>query len=256
MDDDHMSYIIEPYRAPTRVLRCYICQKYDDHVAAHCPNKNDPVCFKCGQHHQYNPNCQNAIQCPHCQGDHMAGSPNCPTKIAKRQEKNRKRMLNSTNWVPPPATQQRPNACLDNTGQHLLGNATTTRPTDINQIDIADILNKINNTMVAISQQQHALNDKFTALSAKLNIHSTEMNHINYVIDEILCPLIKEVSSQVSTQAKAQKKQKISPLYDKLAEYMYKKSNIDANNSSSVIMMNQAQEVSNKETDRMTTDES
>ncbi|CAF2758725.1 unnamed protein product [Rotaria sp. Silwood2] len=49
LDDNNTAYTIEPYVPPTRILRCYICQQYDDHVVAHCPNKDKPICFKCGQ---------------------------------------------------------------------------------------------------------------------------------------------------------------------------------------------------------------
>ena len=49
LDDGHTCYSTEPYVPPLKVLRCYNCQQYDDHVAAHCPNKDEPICFKCGQ---------------------------------------------------------------------------------------------------------------------------------------------------------------------------------------------------------------
>ncbi|CAF4966340.1 unnamed protein product [Rotaria sp. Silwood1] len=72
MHDDNTAFAVEPYIPPIRILRCYNCQVYDDHIAAHCPNKDNPVCFRCAQHHPYNPNCNNVIKCAHCQGDHMA----------------------------------------------------------------------------------------------------------------------------------------------------------------------------------------
>lgn len=87
LDDNNTSYSIEPYVPPPKVLRCYICQQYDDHIAAHCPNKEKPICFKCGQQHQYNPECGNKICCVHCKGDHMAGNPSCPKKIETRELK-------------------------------------------------------------------------------------------------------------------------------------------------------------------------
>ncbi|CAM4989538.1 unnamed protein product, partial [Rotaria socialis] len=79
--------MIEPYVPPTRILRCYNCQQYDDHIAVRCPNKDKPICFKCGQQHSFNPECQNAVCCAHCKGNHMAGNPNCPQKIATRENK-------------------------------------------------------------------------------------------------------------------------------------------------------------------------
>ncbi len=121
LDDHNTSYSIEPYVAPSRVLRCYICQKYDDHIVAHCPNKDKPICFKCGQQHSYNPICQNNICCccAHFKGDHMAGNPNCPKKIKIRELKKMQtkpssmHQFNSNNWT-------------GNSALHLFGNLTTT----------------------------------------------------------------------------------------------------------------------------------
>ena len=87
LDDDNISYPIEPYIAPTHILRCYNCQQYDDHIVARCPNKDKPVCFKCGQQHSYNPECLNKICCAHCKGDHMVGNPSCPKQIEARELK-------------------------------------------------------------------------------------------------------------------------------------------------------------------------
>jgi hypothetical protein len=47
LDDDNTTFAVEPYLPSTRILRCYNCQAYDDHIAAHCPNKNNSVCFRC-----------------------------------------------------------------------------------------------------------------------------------------------------------------------------------------------------------------
>jgi len=79
-DDNNTSYSIEPYAPPSKVLRYCICQQYDNHIAAHCPNKDKPIRFKCGEQHQYNPECQKKIYCIHCKGDHTAGNPSYPKK--------------------------------------------------------------------------------------------------------------------------------------------------------------------------------
>ena len=69
-----------------KILRCYNCQQYSDHVAANCPRKDTPVCFRCGQNHPFNPNCQNNVCCAHCKGDHLSGSSNCPVNIEERRK--------------------------------------------------------------------------------------------------------------------------------------------------------------------------
>ncbi|CAF3258967.1 unnamed protein product, partial [Rotaria sp. Silwood2] len=80
LDDNNTAFTIESYQAPIRVLQCYNCQAYNDHIAAHCPNKKDPICFRRGQHHSYNPGCNNPVRCVYCSGNHMAGNPACPRK--------------------------------------------------------------------------------------------------------------------------------------------------------------------------------
>jgi len=87
LDDHNTFYSIEPYVTLLRVLTCYICQQYDDHIASHCPNKDKPICFKCRQQHSYNPVCQNKIYCAHFKGDHIVGNPNCTKKIETRELK-------------------------------------------------------------------------------------------------------------------------------------------------------------------------
>ncbi|CAF4887168.1 unnamed protein product, partial [Rotaria sp. Silwood1] len=54
--DDNTAFAVEPYIPPSRILRYYNCQIYDDHVAAHCAKKDNPDCFICTQHHPNNPN--------------------------------------------------------------------------------------------------------------------------------------------------------------------------------------------------------
>ncbi|CAF4479224.1 unnamed protein product [Rotaria sp. Silwood2] len=78
LDDGNTAFDAERYLRPARILRYYNCQVYDDHIAAHSPKKDNPVCFRCAQHHPYISNCNNVIKCAHCQCDHMAGNASCP----------------------------------------------------------------------------------------------------------------------------------------------------------------------------------
>ncbi|CAF1488326.1 unnamed protein product [Rotaria sordida] len=131
LDDENTAFAVEPYVPPTRILRCYNCQVYDDHIAAHCPNKNNPVCFRCSQNQPYNPNCDNIIKCAHCQGDHMAGNPSCPVKLGKRQEKHQQLKISHVTSTST-AQQQHKQIWSDNTKECLFGvetaalNATST----------------------------------------------------------------------------------------------------------------------------------
>ena len=86
LDDENTSFPVQQYYPPCKILRCYNCQQYNDHIAANCPHKNNPVCFRCGQNHSYNPNCSNKICCANCKEEHLAGNPSCRVKIAERNK--------------------------------------------------------------------------------------------------------------------------------------------------------------------------
>lgn len=204
LDDNNTAFTIEPYQAPTRVLRCYNCQAYNDHIAAHCPNKNDPICFRCGQHHAYNPQCNNPIRCVHCNGDHMAGSPACPKKIEQRNEINQRQKI--PNKTTDTTIQQRKPAWSGNTTTHLFGHdiATNRNHNTDKEIDCINIniLEKINNTMLCIKDQQDKLNSKFNSFERKLNCYVNDVNQLKSCINDIICPLIKEISSQLCKSQK------------------------------------------------------
>ena len=226
LDDDNTAFPVEPYLPPTRILRCYNCQAYDDHIAAHCPNKNNPVCFRCAQHHPYNPNCDNPIRCAHCQGEHMAGNPSCPVKSEKRQEKNQRLKIpnDSSASTSPPQHKQ---AWSSNTKEHLFStetagkNATSTTINNSNyQTDIVNMFEKINNTMLHIKQQQDDLNGKFDALETKFNYHSNNIKQLNFCIYEIICPLVKEISNQLLSKVKGLHKHTLSLLHNKLIDFI------------------------------------
>jgi hypothetical protein len=240
LDDDNTAFAVEPYLPPTRILRCYNCQAYDDHIAAHCPNKNNPVCFRCAQHHPYNPKCDNPIRCAHCQGEHMAGNPSCPVKSEKRQEKNQRlKICNEASTST--SQQQHKQAWTGNVKEHLFDietAATSASPkTIVNnnnnnyQTDIVNMFEKINNTMLHIKQQQDELNGKFDTLERKLNYHNNDIKQINYCIYDILCPLVKEISNQIHLKAKGVNKQTISPLYNKLVDFISKNTISNNNNN-------------------------
>jgi hypothetical protein len=228
LDDDNTAFAVEPYLPPTRILRCYNCQAYDDHVAAHCPNKESPICFRCGQHHVYNSNCDNPIKCIHCQGDHMAGNPNCPVKLNKRFEKNQR--LKAPDGTPPISTtnQQRKEPWSFNTNQHLFGidtvknidSSITLDKINNQKIDIINMFDTINDTMLQIKQKQVELQGKIESIDKKLENYQYDMSQVKTCIYDILCPLVKEISNQIQLKAKGVSKQSISPLYEKLTEFM------------------------------------
>jgi hypothetical protein len=267
LDDNNTSYTVEQYVPPTQVLRCYNCQAYDDHIAAHCPNKNNPICFRCAQQHSYDPKCSNPVRCAHCQGEHMAGNPNCPFKLEKRLEKNQR--LKSSNGTIDSSTVQHKNAWTANTRDYLFANDTanaipmtgvisssTVNDNNNHQLNISNALNQINNSMLLIKQQQDELNKKFSLFEVNLNSYNNEINYIKLCINDILCPLLKEITNQV-LKAKGVNKQTISPLYNKLVDIISKNSNNTSFVNSSSIRPNvQDRIISNSVLDHMIVDES
>ena len=241
LDDDNTAFAVEPYLPPTRILRCYNCQAYDDHIAAHCPNKNNPVYFRCGQHHPFNPKCDNPIRCVHCQGEHMAGNPSCPVKSGKRQEKNQRTFKIANEASTSTNQQQHKQAWTGNVKEHLFDTVTAATNASLktianndnnHQIDIVNMFEKINNTMLQIKQQQDELNGKFDVFEMKLNHHNNDIKQINYCIHDILCPLVKEISNQIHLKAKGVNKQTRSPLYNKLVDFISKNTIFNNNNNS------------------------
>jgi hypothetical protein len=91
-------------------------------------------------------------------------------------------------------------------------------------MDGVNLFNKTNNTMLHIRQQQDDLNGKFDSLDTKLNYYNNDINQIKYCIYDILCPLVKEISNQIHLKAGSLNKQTISPLCNKLLEFISKNS--------------------------------
>ncbi|CAF2435620.1 unnamed protein product [Rotaria sp. Silwood2] len=226
LDDDNTAYTIEPYVSPTRILRCYNCQQYDDHIAARCPNKDKPICFKCGQQHNFNPDCQNAICCAHCKGNHMAGNPNCPQKIATRE--NKKIQMTTIGQI---RTTQTPNSNVwaGDAAHHLFGNASTTKSLILNKVqnninaDLMKKLDSIENNIQTILKQQADLSQLFNDTNTKINNQAMDILNINCILNDIVCPLLKDVTNIIYTQINTQQKQQINPIYNRLVSFLEQK---------------------------------
>jgi hypothetical protein len=224
IDDGNTSYPIEPYVPPPRVLRCFVCQQFDDHIAAHCPNKDKPICFKCGQQHEYNPNCQNKICCVHCKGDHMAGSPSCPKKIESRELKKAQAKPSSS----IPTYLFNTNKWSGNSAHQLFENSATTTPTATNSYMHENsyqlkLLDTIHLNIQSILQQQMNLNKNLNDLTGQLNGQAKEIININQILNEVVCPLLKEVTQTIYIQTNSQQKRQIDSSYNKLVNYLNQK---------------------------------
>jgi hypothetical protein len=172
-DEANTSFQIEPYVPPTKVLRCYNCQQYNDHTALNCPNKEKPVCFRCGQSHPYDPNCLNKICCARCHGEHMTGNPSCPNKIEERSKRNEEMKMKSARQQqrnPPP-----PSVWTARSYEHLSSIYMPGSSSNVNEIANG------NGNVTASSD----ISNKLDALMAKINEISTEQLRMNKVIEDL-----------------------------------------------------------------------
>jgi hypothetical protein len=174
LDDANTSFPIEPYTPPIRILRCYNCQQYNDHTALNCPNKDKPVCFKCGQNHLYDPNCQNKICCAHCHQEHMAGNPNCPRKIEERNKRSAEMKAKSDRQ------QQRP------TNPNPLSSVWNIQPDEQLAVTLSPKTNALApneneymTSMIEISKKLDALMLKIDDISAEQSIASKKFEKLN-----------------------------------------------------------------------------
>lgn len=227
LEDDNTAYTVEPYTPPTKILRCYVCQQYDDHVAAHCPNKDKPICFKCGQQHEFNPNCSNDICCAHCKGRHMTGNPSCPLKIEMRE--NKKTQLKT---VPPRILTENDTELINkwtgNSVSHLFGSQVPKMVRSYGEVtgkagnnpQLMDKLNIIEQNIQIILQQQTEINKQVNEINTKINIQNIEITNLNYVLKDIVCPLLRDVTKVIYTHTNAQQKYQLNPTYNKLVSWL------------------------------------
>ncbi|CAF1436364.1 unnamed protein product [Adineta ricciae] len=242
VEDSNISFPVEPYIQPTRVLRCYVCQAYDDHISAHCPNRNDPICFRCAQHHPHNPKCDNPIKCPHCNGDHMAGNPNCPAKLAKRKEINALRKINNesnaasatssanprssttksstTAWQTTPSS----NPVLSESPMNNsnVGGRNYSAEADSSTQNIMSLLDKINTSVMEVNQQQQHLSNKFESWDELLNLNQKKTQLIQHCMNDMIIPLMCEMVNLLYSKGNGSNCKKLRTHMDKLTEFAVK----------------------------------
>ena len=198
LDDEHTSFAIQPYSAPLRILRCYNCQQYNDHIAAYCPHKNNPVCFRCGQNHQYNPNCNNKICCANCHQDHLAGSPNCPIKIDAR----RKYQNSISSSINKTTKLQNASSSVWSTNEHqriapvLKSSSSDTVQASGNTSMVLDLSKKIDLLMIKIENlatEQAKLNYSTNNAIHLINECNKQINIIQEFVMNKFCPFVFEI---------------------------------------------------------------
>ena len=246
LNEDNTAFAVEPYVPPTQVLRCYNCQAYEDHVAAHCPNKSNPVCFRCAQNHPFNSQCDRPIQCANCKGSHMAGNPSCPVKSEKRHEKEQRKKAPSGTPSLPAKSNQR--AWSTNTVELLFNemrpidaassvSTAANTPNGGNLLkDFTDTLRSINDTLLQIKHQQDTLNQRSESLEGQVHNYLEDMKQVKHCLYEIICPMVDELSNRTQKKARGAVKEALPPLCSRLKtfieESIYPKNTTKSSNES------------------------
>lgn len=260
VDDSNLAFPIEPYVLPTKVLRCYNCQAFDDHVSAHCPFKDDPICFRCAQHHPYNPKCNNQIKCVHCSGDHMAGNPSCPVKQAKRKELNHLRESSKTanksnqelSSIPSCKAVDKTITSAWQTNQVVSSvhadfsatNCTGIQPVSTNYVssdnelfvNIIARLDNINCTMLDIKTQQDLLENKIERWNERITHNQNEIQRIYRCLRDTFMPMVLEFIKIVASDSKQSSKQNLTRIKGKLEECFSSLSSLSPENNHSKII--------------------
>ncbi|CAF3446295.1 unnamed protein product, partial [Rotaria sp. Silwood2] len=205
LDDENTSFPVQQYYPPFKILRCYNCQQYNDHVAANCPRKDTPICFRCGQNHPYNPNCSNKICCANCKEEHLAGNPSCRVKIAERN-KGKSNLITSNGYKSYP-TKAAFTAWTTTTNLMFTSDCqpstTAMAPTSLensnssSSIEISKKLDLILNKIDYLTGEHDNLKTNFINVNQQLRSCQETINLLKIFLSEQICPLIVEVGEGI-----------------------------------------------------------
>ncbi|CAF1241880.1 unnamed protein product [Adineta ricciae] len=204
IDEENTSFQVLQYHPPVKILRCFNCQEYNSHIAADCPRKENPTCYRCAQNHEYDPNCQNKIRCANCQGDHLAGNPNCPVKIEERLkfkastekrigQQQRSTTVDANAWsnstrLSRPVEQQPSTA------------AAPTPQQEPNGVALEEFMNKldmIGEKIDKLSKEQSKIVVNFECINKQLKSCQDAINMFKCFVLEQICPLLIETSKGI-----------------------------------------------------------
>ena len=238
LDEENTAYAIQPYTPPMKILRCYNCQQYNDHVAAQCPRIDAPVCFRCGQNHPYNPNCQNEVCCAHCKGAHLSGSPNCQVKIEERRKR-----IATTRPVNHAQLQQQitPRSAWNDRSPHPTApasseNRITTQSNVSSAMPNVELSKKIDLLLAKVDALATEQSKSANCMEILIQNHNTcceEINTIKSFIREAILPYLGELSETVLGKNNQTDKVKLRTAYQRLKGSQLAHAKSDPNTSQS-----------------------
>lgn len=224
-DDENTSYPIQPYTPPSKVLRCFNCQQYNDHIAVNCPHKDAPVCFRCSQSHAFNPQCQNTICCAHCKGDHLTGSPNCQIKIEERRKQNASMKSNpvTTSQQPRPfrpAWNSQPAPANDLVPA---GVCTTTLPRTNEDWPYACLTEKLDTLITkvdALALEQATIRKNLEDMKFDYHACQNELSTIKSFLRETISPFLCEMSEAFLRKNTTANKERFRAMFNKFKDVL------------------------------------
>ena len=217
LDDEYTAFAVQPYTPPFRVLRCYNCQQYNDHVAANCPHKDKPTCFRWGQNHPFDPQCQNKICCANCHQEHMAGNPNCPQKIEERK-KAQSAVAMAANNRPPPRP---PRVSAWKTGNLTGSDSSTSTATTINVQsetsgaslqDLAVKLDRLTDIVEKLAAEQSKITTMINSTNQLVDAMRKETDAMKEFIANKVCRFVCNLADAFLGNQKKTEQDRLRPL--------------------------------------------
>ena len=152
----------------------------------------------------------------------MAGNPNCPKKIETREHKKLQ-----TNSLAKASHASNRIKWTGDSALHLYDRSITspalTTSNPGGNVPSLELLDKIHLNIQSILQQQSELNKFLSDLTLRQTNQAKEIVNVNQVLNEVVCPLLKEVTHVIYTQANSRQIRPIEPFYSKLINYLNRK---------------------------------
>ncbi|CAF1322391.1 unnamed protein product [Adineta ricciae] len=189
LDDENTSFMIQPYSPPTKILRCFNCQQYNDHIAANRPHKDEPKCFRCAN----------------CGQNHMAGSPNF---LQVKPTETQNPWFNDVNE------------------QHIQAptyTASQFEGTSAHRALLSDMNSKLNQIITGIeklSQEKAKSNSNIANAFAQIKACQNDIDTIKVFTLNMISPFLINLGDAVSELGEKEQKEKFHPKLQQFKQYL------------------------------------